>query len=210
MRVESKEQNALNAITQVVRTRRTVKPEAMDADRPLDRVLLGELLENATWAPTHGLTQPWRFFVHEGDSRAVLAAQLQDIYRTEVKPPVFREDKLEKLGKNPVLAPCVIAVGVSAIPGGKIPMEEEVEAVACALQNLMLSASAAGLGSFWSSPLILASPAMSSYLGMDGELDRCVGLLYLGWPKEGTPEPTSVRDRWESKVVWMGDGENTE
>jgi nitroreductase len=41
------------------RTRRSLKPLAMDPARPLPREVLLELLEDAHWAPTHGLNQPW-------------------------------------------------------------------------------------------------------------------------------------------------------
>ena len=84
----------------------------------------------------------------------------------------------------------------------KIPELEEVEAVACAVQNLHLSASAAGLGGFWSTPPILSSAEMRAFLGL-GDKDACLGLFYLGWPKEGEMLPESRRSPVNDKVTWF-------
>jgi nitroreductase len=100
--------------------------------------------------------------------------------------------KMGKMGKNPLLAPLVIAAVMERRGGGKIPEIEEAEAVACALQNLMLGATAAGLASFWSSPPALDAPAFKEWLGIRAE-DRCAGLIYLGWPRAGMEPPRSAR-----------------
>ncbi len=191
----------LESISALIRHRRTIKPASMDASRPVDRDLLLTLLENATWAPTHGVTEPWRFKVYEGDARQELAAAMQRIYREVTPPEEFREDKLIKMSENPLLAPTVIVAWMERSVGHKVPALEEIEAVACALQNLLLSASAVELGSFWSSPPLLESQAFKDWLGMHAE-DRCLGLLYLGWPKAGFAWPHSVRKPVQNCVNW--------
>lgn len=191
----------LDQATALIRRRRTVKPDDMDSSRPVPHDLLATLLENATWAPSHGLTEPWKFVVFEGESRRMLAGQLQQIYRATTPPSELREDKLAKMGRNPLLAPVVIAVSMERRGGDKIPELEEVEAVACAVQNLMLSATAAGLGSFWSSPPLLESSEWKNTLGLRQE-DRCLGLIYLGWPRTDRPAPTSARRPLTNCVEW--------
>ncbi|HRJ16135.1 MAG TPA: nitroreductase family protein, partial [Saprospiraceae bacterium] len=54
-------------ITDIIRRRRSVYPK-MYADRPLSEDIIREVLENANWAPTHRLTEPWRFRVFRGDA----------------------------------------------------------------------------------------------------------------------------------------------
>ncbi len=130
-----------------------------------------------------------------------LAAQMQEAYRESTPPAEFREDKLKKMGENPLLAPVVIACVMERHGGAKIPEIEEIEAVACALQNLQLSATAAGLGGYWSSPPVLDAPSFRDWLGIRAE-DRCVGLIYLGWPKPSLNWPRSVRQPVETKIVW--------
>lgn len=185
----------------LIRHRRTIKPADMDAARPVEPALLLELLENANWAPTHGITEPWRFRVFTGDSRARLAAALQLTYREVTPAAEFREDKHEKLGKNPLLAPVLVAVWMERRGAGKVPEIEEIEAVACAVQNMALSAAAAGLGFFWSSPPLIYSQTFGDWLGIKAE-DRCLGLLYLGWPRAGAPSPQSTRGPIQEKVTF--------
>lgn len=191
-------------ISALIRHRRSIKPVDLDASRTVDRALLTTILEDATWAPTHGLTEPWKFIVHQGAARQRLAEAMQRVYRETSPAAEFREDKLKKMGENPLLAPVVIACVMERHGGVKIPEIEEIEAVACALQNLQLSATAAGLGCYWSSPPLLGTRVFADWLQIGAE-DRCVGLIYLGWPREGLKWPRSVRQPAESKTRWCDD-----
>ncbi|HEY1084801.1 MAG TPA: nitroreductase [Prosthecobacter sp.] len=190
--------------TTLIRHRRSIKPVDMDGGRAVEAGLISELIENATWAPNHGLTEPWKFHIFSGPSRARLADALQDIYRQTTPPAEFREDKLKKMGENPLLAPVIVACIMERNGGNKIPEHEELEAASCALQNLMLSATSAGLASFWSSPPLLGSPQFQTWLGLRPE-DRCIGLMYLGWPRPGLNWPRSVRQPVETKIQWHHD-----
>lgn len=191
---------SLSQITALIRARRSVKPPDYEGGRPVAAELWSELLENATWAPTHGLTEPWRFHVFEGGARERLADALQQAYRETTPEAEFRGDKFDKLAANPRLAPLVVAIVLERSGGAKVPEIEEVEAVACAVQNLLLSATAAGLASFWSSPPVLDAAPFKTWLGLAGE-DRCVGLIYLGWPRVGSPPPRSSRRPLSEKLV---------
>lgn len=194
----------LEALTGLIRVRRSLKPADMDAERKVPEELLLLLLENGTWAPTHGLTEPWKFHVFTGAGRARLAQALTNIYPKVTPPAQARADKLQKLGRNPLLAPVVAACCVERRGGDKIPFLEEIEAVACAMQNIMLSATAAGLGSFWSSPPLLGSLEFGEWLGQGPE-DVCIGLLYLGWPREGRTLPAVPRRPLSEKVIFHRD-----
>ena len=192
---------SLDQVSALIRHRRSIKPAGMDPAKAIDRAVLMTLLENATWAPSHGLTEPWRFRVYEGAAREGLADNLQRIYRDVTPAAEVREDKFAKLRDNVLQAPVVIVCLMQRGGVDKIPELEEIEAVACALQNLMLSASAIGLGSFWSSPPLLDSEAFKNWLGL-GAKDRCVGLMYVGWAKDGSAWPTSVRKPVAECVSW--------
>ena len=43
---------------------------------------------------------------------------------------------------------------------------------------------------------------MRAFLGL-GDKDACLGLFYLGWPKEGVPLPESRRSPMNDKVTWF-------
>ena len=100
---------------------------------------------------------------------------------------------------RPLLSSAAIIVCMKRGDNEKIPEIEEVEAVACAIQNMCLTATAYGLGSFWSSPKIMYSQEMNSYLNLRTQ-DKCLGILYLGyttmdWPK-GQRKPIEYLTDW--------------
>lgn len=191
----------LDLLTAIIRRRRSIKPVDMDPSRGVGRALLLELLENANHAPTHGLTEPWRFHIFEGEGRRTLADTMARLYRETTPAADFREDKMRKMSENPLLAGAVLTIGMERRGGLKIPELEEIEAVACAVQNLALTATAAGLAGYWSSPPVVCSPEFVSWLDMGAE-DRCLGLFYLGWPKPGLQLPQATRHPIGGKLTW--------
>ena len=193
--------NDSKVISDLIRRRRTVKPKQFSA-RPIDEAIIHELLENANWAPTHGMTEPWRFSVFMGDSRQRLAKLLAATYKELTPPESFKPNKYEGMSKNAMLAPVVIAIGMKRQEIEKIPELDEIQAVACAVQNLQLSAAAFGLGAFWSTNVAAISAKMRDFTGL-GPKDRALGLLYLGYP--ACDWPTSTRMPVEQKVRWHRD-----
>ncbi|MEZ6092496.1 MAG: nitroreductase [Pirellulaceae bacterium] len=191
----------LDELSQLIRRRRTIKPNQMDS-RPIERDILLQLLENANWAPTHGMTQPWRFTIFEGDARRRLAQRLSSIYREITPPEEFKQNKFDSFAVNPLLAPTVCVVGMKRQAIEKISEVDELAAVACAVQNLHLSATACGLGGFWSSNAAACSDSMRTFVGLD-ERDRLLGLFYLGYPKGDWPE--STRTPIAENVCWAGE-----
>ena len=193
---------SLDAANALIRGRRTLRQALMDPDLPVPPEILAAMFENANQAPTHGLTEPWRFRVFAGGARNRLAARLMELYAETTPPTEFRPDKQAKLGETPLQAALVIAICLHRQDSGKIPEHEEIAAVACAVQNMHLTASAAGLGAKWSSPPVCFTPEMTAFLGLRPQ-DRCLGLFYLGWPREGVGAPESPRHPVAEKVVWM-------
>jgi nitroreductase len=189
-------------VSTLIRHRRSIKPTDLDPQRMVETELLTQVLEDATWAPNHGMTEPWLFHIFQGTSRHELAEKLQQAYRDITPTSEFRQDKFAKMGENPRQAPVVIAAIMKRQgAGGKIPEIEEIEAVASALQNLQISATAAGLAGYWSSPPVVDAPDFKHWLGLKHE-DRCLGLIYLGWPKSDLAWPRSTRRPIADKVIW--------
>lgn len=188
-------------VSKLIADRRSIKPALMDAEKAISSGLWQSLFEAANWAPNHGLTEPWRFLVYSGESRSEIASALQASYKEETADDEFRPEKFEKMGKNPFLANSVVALVMKRDPKRKVPEVEEIEAVACAVQNLHLLASAAGLGVFWSSPAVTYGPSFAKSLELD-HADKCLGLLYVGWPKDGLEWPVSKRTDAMAKVTF--------
>jgi nitroreductase len=184
------------------RTRRTIKPELMDRAREVDRELLLEILEDANWAPTHGLTQPWRFHVFVGAARAALGEALSSIYDQITPSDELRPEKRAKLRSNCELAPVIIAIAARVEPEGRISTLDELCATACAVQNLLLSSHQRGLGSFWSTAPAGCSREFLTWLGLDST-HHALGLVYLGYPRAGAM-PDSTRKPLAERVVFHG------
>lgn len=186
-------------INHIITTRRTIKPKMMaNRDIPLD--ILQQMLENANWAPTHGMTEPWRFSVFMGAAREKLASFLAETYKAITPVEIFKPNKYEGMRENAMLAPAVIAIGMKRQPSKKISELDEIQAVACAVQNMHLTATAHGLGGFWSTNIAAVSSEMTAYIGLDKE-DRALGLFYVGYPK--VDWPTGSRQPMEDKVRWV-------
>ena len=191
----------LSEINELIRERRTIYPEQF-SDRKVHREQIEVILNNAQWAPTHGNTQPWRFKVFTEEARETLGDFLAKTY-LELTPKENQKDmKVAKLLNRPKMASVVIAVCMSRQPEEKILEIEEIEAVACAIQNMHLTCTAYGLGGFWSTPKLIYTPAMNEFLDL-GEKDKCLGLFYIGYPSIEWPKahrkPLEYTTEWKTQ-----------
>ena len=190
-----------HALDEVIRHRRTIKPPMM-SEQPVSEDDLRAILENANWAPTHGLTEPWRFKIYRGAARQHLAMALGAIYDRVIPEDEKKPGKGEKLRTMPMLAPVVMIVWMERQKIKKIAELEEFAAVACAVQNMHLTASARGLGAFWSTPPIIYKPEMNEWMGIGAE-DRCLGIFYLGHPADPERWPKGTRSPIDEKIEWI-------
>jgi nitroreductase len=176
----------LSEITDIIRDRRTIFPEQF-SERKVHKEQIELLLNNAIWAPTHGMTQPWRFTVFTDDALLDLSEQLGRIYLETIPKEKQNDAKLAKMMSRPKMASAVIAVSMSRDPEGRISEQDELLAVACAIQNMHLTCTAYGLGAFWATPGVIHSAQMNQFLEL-GEQDKCVGLFYIGYPSVEWPK----------------------
>lgn len=185
------------ALKTLIRNRRSIYPP-MYIDKPIDEDVIKEMLENANWAPNHKKTEPWRFKVYRGGARQGLANWLSSTYKAKMSPEAFSEKKFHKLSVNPIKSDTVIAIIMQRDPDEQLPEWEELAAVAMAVQNLWLTATAHGLGAYWASPGLLAHADDFMKL-KPGE--RCYGLFYVAYHK--APELPGIRKDISEKVEWI-------
>jgi nitroreductase len=191
----------LSEITELIKNRRTIYPEQF-SDRKVHREQIELILNNAQWAPTHGNTQPWRFVIFTEEGRNKLSDFLASTY-LEITPTEKQNDsKLAKMIKRPLLSSVAIAVCMKRQAEGEIEEIEEIEAVACAIQNMHLTCTAYGIGGFWSTPKIIYHAKMIEFLGLNDN-DKCLGIFYLGYPSIDWPE--SHRKPLEYNSIWIND-----
>jgi nitroreductase len=190
---------SVSEISELIRHRRTIYPKD-HTPREVHREVVERILTNATWAPSHGMTQPWRFTVYSGDARQRLATFLGEEYTRNTPAEKFMQRKYDNVTQRPLQSSVVIALGMVRDPQGKISERDELLAMACAVQNMHLTCAAYGLGGFWATGGPMTGSGMRDFLGL-GPNDQALGLFFVGypaieWPK-GYRRPLDQVVKWE-------------
>jgi nitroreductase len=183
----------------LIRHRRSVFPKQFAEGARVDDEIVNQVVHNATWAPNHGKTEPWKFIVFTGEGLKKLAAFQSELYK-ETAGEKFKQATYENLQANPLKASHVIAICLKRDPNKKFPEVEEISAVACAVQNIYLSVTVYGLGGYWTTGGITYNEKSKPFFGL-GEDDRLMGFFYIG--KVGIPSVDATRRPVEEKVYWV-------
>lgn len=185
----------------VIRSRRTTKAVAMNA-REIPDAQIGQLLELADWAPTHGQTEPWRFFIYAGQHLKRFGQIHAGLYWDHTEASRRTQPKYDKLVLSANRASHLLVAVMKRGANPKITAQEEISAASAAVQNILLGATALGIASFWSTGGMTHHPAMKEFLNLDEE-DRILGLIYLGYSDEPDKKGErkillSEKARWET------------
>ncbi len=188
----------LSEIRDLIKDRRTIYPIQF-SERKVHKEIIEELLNSAIWAPTHGMNQPWRFKVYMEDGLAKLADLLVSEYHLAVKEEDRKKAKEDKMKSSPANASAAILVWMERPKEERIHEKDELFACAAAVQNILLHATAHGLGSFWSTPGFIHTDGFKERLGLK-EADNMIGIVYLGYPKgewpKGQRKPIEYITEW--------------
>jgi nitroreductase len=184
-------------INELIRQRRSIFPNTY-IERSIPDEYIKQILENANWAPTHRLTEPWRFRVFRKNALNRLSEYLGNWYKEHTPADLYSEKKYEKTKAKPLQSDCVIAICMQRDPSERVPEWEEIAAVSCAVQNMWLSCTALDIGCYWSSPRSILEA--DEFLGLS-EGERCLGLFYMGYHE--MPSVAGKRGPVEDKTVWM-------
>lgn len=189
-------------LNELIRNRRSVFQNDYSGEQ-VDEAIVRQMLENANWAPTHKLTEPWRFVVFTGEGIKKFASLQAEHYRTvTLLDNTFKEERYQNLLKKPMLSSYVIVVGMKRDEKRSVPEIEEAGAVFCAVQNMYLTAAAYGVGCYLSTGGITYFEGAQELFGLD-EDDKLIGFLHVGMPKG--PLPSGRRKPLEGKVAWVRD-----
>ncbi|WP_216828567.1 nitroreductase family protein [Alkalihalobacterium elongatum] len=173
-----------------------VKPD------PVPKEYIEQILEAATYAPNHFRTEPWRFFVMTGQSRAKLGEVFEKITiaKGEDNDPTEMAKKLDRVKKNPLRAPVIITVGVEPSAKKNVLIKEEYAAVNAAIQNMLLSIHALGLGAIWRTGAICYEKEVRKFFGIS-EQGEILGFIYVGYPDMKIPQVKKTS--YENFTTWM-------
>ncbi len=190
----------INEVNRLLKSRRSIFPVHYSEEKVPD-FIIEKLLENANWAPTHRFTEPWRFNVYTGEGITKLAEFQAKIYKQiSEKDGSFTQNKYEKLLKKPQLCSHIISIAMKRDEAEGVPEIEEISAVAMAVQNMYLTATAYGVGCYWGSGGITYMEEAKPFFGLTPK-DKLLGFLYVGMPNKDWP--TSTRKPYQEKVTWV-------
>jgi len=188
-------------VSELLKDRRSVYPTQYTGE-PVSNAIIEEMLENANWAPTHRLTEPWRFVVFSGKGIQKLASFQSELYKEiGTANGSFDETKFQKLATKPLMSSHIIAIGMARDEKECVPEIEEVASVAMAVQNMYLTATAHRIGCYWGSGGVTYLEEAKPFFNLK-PADKLLGFLYIGnidkekWPK-GRRKPM------DSKVQWV-------
>jgi coenzyme F420-0:L-glutamate ligase/coenzyme F420-1:gamma-L-glutamate ligase len=188
---------------EAARNRRTVR--AFTHDHVADEVI-NEAISSAITAPAPHHSTPWRFAVlRQGAQRTELLDAMADAWRRDLaKTPGISAEEIEKrISRGNLLrtAPVVIvpfmdlADGAHTYPdGARQSFERDMFLVAggAAVQNLLISLAAQGLGSAWISSTLFCPEVVQQELNLDVTA-LPLGAIAVGYPA-ATPAQRPVTD----------------
>ena len=193
-------------ITEAIQTRRSIK--IFKDIEPVSKEVVEQLLQAAIMAPNHHHTEPWKFFVLQGDGRLPLSRVLAEWAKTRVDDPESEagQKRIKKISGKPLIAPTAIVVALSPKQDSKKAIYiEDVSAVSAAVQNILLEAHGLGLGAIWKSgPAYYAAPVKNYFKLTDEE--EILGVIFVGESDmKKNPEPKRIP--FEEKTVWITEDE---
>jgi nitroreductase len=174
-----------DALLNVLATRRSVKPDRLEAPAPSGEQL-DRILTIAARVPDHKKLVPWRFIVFEGEARAAAGELFAAACQAEEKDPpspVRLDTERGRFLRSPLVVGVVSRVAKR--PGA--PEWEQILSAGAAAFNLCLAANALGYGTSWITEWIAYSPMVREKLGL-AENERIAGFVYIGTPKEKPEE----------------------
>ncbi len=183
----------LRAATAHRRTVRTFSAE------PVDPADVDAAIADAITAPAPHHTRPWRFVVVD-QRRAHFLAAMREAWIADLRSDGFEDGSIERrlrrgdvLHRAPVLVvPCLLTDGAHDYPdAARSSAEERMFLVSggAAVQNLLVSLSARGLGSCWVSSALFCPDTVRQVLDLPAQWQP-LGTIGIGYPAaEPGPRP---------------------
>ncbi|RYF28042.1 MAG: nitroreductase [Comamonadaceae bacterium] len=150
----------------LLQSRQTTLPRRLGEPGP-DAAQLAAIVGAAAHAPDHGRQQPWRFVRVADDARDGLAEAFAQalIEREPDASPDALAQASAKAHRSPALLLAVVDAGEARMAAA-IPLAERLVSCGCAVQNMLLMATAHGFGSSLTSGQSLQSQAVRALFGL--------------------------------------------
>jgi nitroreductase len=180
---------AYENISELIRKRRTGK---IFDGKAVDTKTVKDLLELAVWAPNHRLNEPWRFRILSQNGILNLIDRIsKDSSPEDLKTYEKNFAKLKTAG---------VIIYVTHLRDPQPVIDQENFAATCAaIQNILLSATALDLRSYWGTGKLATHPSTLNFLNLKDD-EKFVGWVWLGYGE--LPQPTR-RTPASDKTIWF-------
>lgn len=153
-------------------SRHTILPKRLIEPGP-DECQLEKIFNAAATAPDHGQLGPWRFILVPASERHRLA----DVFANALleRDIAATEEEIGRARDKAYRAPLLMLMVVNGVCGDpSIDLNERLISAGCALQNMLLMATAQGFGSALTSGKALKSSGLRTLFGLStDELALC-------------------------------------
>ena len=139
--------------------------------------LVRNAVELARWAPNHHLTEPWHFYLL-GEKKKAASVELIRTIVTESKSPEMGDHKAKSAAAIPGWLVVTCRKSADELRG-----REDYAACCCAVQNILLYLSEAGVASKWTTGRITRDARFFDLLDIDPDEEYVVALVWYGYPK---------------------------
>lgn len=178
-------------VIDAIRARRSIK---RFTETPVSREEIETLLDVATLAPNHRLTQPWRFYVLGPAARHAYGMALGERKARKQPDPESGRALRDTVAREHLALPAMIAVAVVQNDDPEISKEDYAAAMMAVL-NLSLAAVELGLGTHIKTGGVMDDAAARAAAGV-AERERIVAIVNVGTPADVPPAKarTSARN----------------
>ena len=169
------ESRNLALIAERIRSRRTTK---LFLKQGVSRTLVRDAIELARWAPNHHLTEPWHFYMMGPEK----ISGTIELIGTLIQETRGDSDLAEFKRESAAAVPGWLLVTCSK-SDDELLQREDYASVCCAVQNLTLYLSEAGVATKWTTGLVTRDPRFFALMNIDMDKEFVVGLIWYGYPK---------------------------
>lgn len=186
------------SIQEIIKNRRTIKPNSFNGEI-IEDIDIKEMLECANWAPTHKLTEPWRFIIYKGEAKTQFGKEHAEMYKKVKKGDDFLPHKYENLMNFANNSSHIIIIIMKRDDKERVKEIEEIAAVSCAVQNMMLVATEKKIANVWITGGLTYFSILRDFLGFS-EKDKVMGFLYVG--KSDSKAKGKRHSSIDEKTIW--------
>jgi nitroreductase len=162
----------VSMVETLMQSRQTILPKRLFLPAP-DGEQLQLILNAAASAPDHGQLLPWRFVIVPESARPGLAEVFGAALRE--RDPDAIHQQVEQAKEKAFRSPLLLLMLVNSRRGDPdVDLHERIVSAGCAVQNVLLMATALGFGSALTSGKALKSGGLRAFFNMqDGEHALC-------------------------------------